>query len=122
MKKTILLLALVSFVVTSCYYDNAEELYKEYQQTCDVSAVTYSQDVSKIIAQNCAYSGCHVNPGAAANLDLSTYNDVAANKDNVKSRINLPAGNASVMPASGPMNSCNIQLVTAWIDNGALNN
>ena len=122
MKKTFLLLALVSFIVTSCYYDNAEELYQEYQQTCDVSAVTYSQDVSKIIAQNCAYSGCHLNPGAAANLDLSTYSDVAANKAAIKTNINLPAGSALAMPPSGPMSSCNIQLVTAWIDNGALNN
>ncbi len=122
MKKTLVLFAMAAFLVPSCYYDNAEELYGNQIPACDVSAVTYSQDVSAIVAQNCAYSGCHLNPNAQAGLDFSTHATVQANSAAIKDRINRPAGAVGAMPPSGPMSACNIEKVTTWIDQGALNN
>ena len=118
MRKNILLIMLAAIGATSCYYDNAEELYQ--QEPCDVSAVTYSQDVSVIINNNCL--SCHSGPNAEANLDLSTYGTVSANAAVIKVRINLPAGDPGVMPPTGPMSPCNMNKVTTWIDQGAINN
>ena len=109
---------LVGLSITSCYYDNAEELYMV--EPCDVSAVTYSQDVSVIISNNCL--SCHSGPAAEAGLDLSSYGNVSANAALIKDRINLPAGSAGVMPQTGPMSRCNILKVTTWINQGALDN
>jgi len=122
MKKILFLFTLVGWLVTGCYYDNAEELYQNYPQNCDVSAVSYAIDIKPMMETNCAYSGCHLNPGAAQGLDLSTYGAVSANKDIIKSRVNAPAGSGLTMPPSGPMIKCNIQQLTTWIDQGALNN
>lgn len=122
MKKTLVLFTFIALLATSCYYDNAEELYGNQNQVCDVSAVTYSQDVNAIIVQNCAYSGCHLNPDAQAGLDFSTHATVQANSAAIKDRINRPAGTVGAMPTSGPMSACNIEKVTTWIDQGALNN
>lgn len=116
MKKLVLFFAFSAIMVSSCYYDNAEELY---QESCDVSAVTYSEDVSIIIANNCVI--CH-NASDPDRLDLTIYNNVFDNSVDIKRRINLPLGAPEAMPDSGPMSRCNIDKVTTWIDQGAIEN
>lgn len=119
--KAIFTLAIFA-VLTSCYYDNEEELYQNFEQPCDVSSVTYSQDVNIIVAENCALSGCHVNPGAQAGLDLTTYQGVSANAASIQNRINLAPGAAGKMPPTGQLNDCDLEKLNTWIDQGALNN
>lgn len=105
---------------TSCYYDNAEELYQNFPQDCNVNDVTYSVDVSGIIAMNCI--GCHSGPTPQGQLDLTTYNHVMSNATIIRDRINRPAGSSGVMPQGGKLSDCDIKTINAWIDAGAPNN
>ncbi len=111
------LLVLITF---SCVSHSEEELLKQNPNNCDVSAVSYSQDISKIREDNCWL--CHGNVSPSAGLDLSIYQNVSDNSSKIKDRINRPAGDALVMPQTGPMIKCNIDKINSWIDQGALNN
>lgn len=118
LKKKFILVAILGTVVFSCKKENVQDKF----DPCDLSAVTYSEDVSKIIETNCAVSGCHLSPNPAAGKDWSTYQAVFDNKDEIKRRINLPVGDPQHMPKFGELTECEIDKITTWIDNGALNN
>jgi hypothetical protein len=45
-----------------------------------------------------------------------------AKKDNVKDRINRPPGTPGHMPATGALTADEIELLTCWVNQGALNN
>lgn len=95
--------------------------------------VSFQDDIMPILAESCAFAGCHAAPGANG-LNLSDY-------DNFKKGGNRgPAftagdGQGSLivkyingrmqpqMPIGGnPLNAEQIQLITDWIDEGAENN
>jgi len=119
MRNTFILLTITALIsiTTGCYYDKEQDLYpNSFNANCDVSNVTFSNDVSKIISANCAISGCHVTPGQAP--DLSTYTNIYSSKD----RINVRACIDKTMPKGGALSSCDIQKLQTWITNGAANN
>ncbi len=104
---------------------------------------TLSQDVQPIFNNNCAFTGCHGNAGAQANLVLS---DGSAYKNTVnvpsvefsnykriqpgspdssylflKIKSNPPSG--ARMPYGGPyLSSSQITTISTWIKDGAKNN
>lgn len=118
-KSSILLIFIILFAF-SCRYDNVEETYKDFITDCDTSVVSYSMDIAPIIDINCIV--CHGSVSPEAGLDLSTYGNVFANRENIRNRINRPLGDPFVMPQGGPMVQCNIDKINAWINQGALNN
>jgi hypothetical protein len=118
--RNVFFVLIVTSLATSCYYDNAEDLYQNFPKDCDVTAVSYSMDIEPILNQSCL--GCHGSTAPQAGLDLSTHANVFANKEKVRDRINRPIGDPLVMPQGGPMIKCNIDKINAWIDQGALNN
>ena len=120
MTKISLSLFVLLVFAASCTYYNIEETYKDFIPDCDTSAVSYTQDIAPILDMNCTM--CHGSAFPEAGLDLTVYNNVSANKELIKDRINRPLGDPSVMPQSGPMVQCNIDLINAWINQGALNN
>jgi hypothetical protein len=115
-----MLLVFCGALVVSCYYDNAEDLYKNFPKGCDTTSISYQLDVRPIIDANCI--ACHGAIAPSAGLDLTTYDKLKANSTKVKTRINLPANDPLVMPQGAPMNQCNISIVTKWIDQGSPNN
>ncbi len=120
MSKVLMFCFLVVVLTSSCYYDNEEELYQNFPQQCDVSDVTYSIEVSDILATNC--TGCHSGQSPDAGLDLTTYDNVVNAAVRIRDRINRPAGASGVMPQTGRMSQCNIDKINAWINAGAPNN
>lgn len=120
MAKTSFLFIFIILLSFSCTYNNVEETYKDFIPDCDTNVVSYSQDIAPILDMNCVV--CHGGVSPEAGLDLSTYGNVFANRENIKNRINRPLGDPFVMPQSGPMVQCNIDKVNAWINQGALNN
>jgi hypothetical protein len=116
MKKVLILLVIASSFLTSCYYNNEEDLYPT-PATNDTTIAKYSTDVQPIISANCAISGCHVT--GATFPDFTTYQGVFNNRARIRIRIN-DAGNP--MPRARLMSVNNRTIVNRWIDAGAPNN
>lgn len=112
------LLALIG--TTSCYYDNAEQLYGS-GGTCD-STASWSAHIQPIIQAQCL--GCHQGAGASGGLDLSTHAGVqlATLNGALIDRIVRGAGDPLAMPPSGPLSNCNQAKIRVWARGGALPN
>jgi hypothetical protein len=115
-------LFLTSFALLSalsaCYYDNSEELYGT--TPCDASAVTWTADIQPMLQTQCV--SCHSGASASAGLDLSTYTLVKGSLSTVTGRMNKPMGDPLVMPPSGPLSTCNLTKLDAWVAAGAPEN
>lgn len=107
-------------LASSCSYNNIEDAYGNKIDECDTTVVSYALDVAPIIDMQCVT--CHGSISPQAGLDLSFYEKVFAQKENIINRINRPLGDPFVMPQSGPMSSCKINTINAWVNQGALNN
>ena len=116
MKKKIKLI-LFTLALYSCYNDNEEELYGPV--SCDVSNVTYSNEVIAIINSSCATTGCHVSGGTGPG-NFTSYNDLKATVDNgtFENRVLIQ----KTMPPSTPLSDCDLQILQTWLDEGALQN
>ena len=120
MNKTITLLLLL-FFLAGCYYDNEEELYPT--TNCDTSDMSYSSNILPIL-QNYSCISCHSNANPQGSVDLEGYNDVTTWVNNEKLLKSIQhAPDASNMPKSqAKMAECDINIIEAWITNGAPNN
>lgn len=115
---SILALIIAIATVSSCYYDNVEELYGT--SPCDVTAVSWTSDIQPMIQQNCV--GCHSGVGASAGLDFSTYMSVKTHSSSLVNRMNKPNGDPLLMPPSGPLSNCTLNQMDAWVAAGAPEN
>lgn len=68
---------LILSILTSCYYDNEEDLYPAVNTVaCDTSVVTYAGTIKYFLDNKCATPGCHT-PGLQS-PDLSNFTSAAA--------------------------------------------
>ena len=102
--------------LSSCYYDNKEELYQNFPQDCVTSGLTYTNDISTMISDNCVQ--CHSASGGQFPF-LETYQEVRSNEIEVVFRITKSVGDPLVMPQGGPMPKCSIDQILAWYADGA---
>lgn len=116
MKKSMVFLLFI-LTLNSCYNDNEEEIYGPV--TCDVSSLTYSTDVLPIINASCATTGCHVSGGNAPG-NFANFNELKAKVTNgsFENRVLIQQN----MPPNAELSECDLQILQAWLDNGALNN
>jgi len=118
----VLLLGLtMSWSLTSCYYDNEEELYPN-PTSCDTTNITYSGAVVPILQNNC-YT-CHNSVNQQGGIILDNYSDLQTviNNGRFRGSINHLSG-YSPMPQGGEkLNDCNLTLINKWLDDGAPNN
>jgi hypothetical protein len=116
------LLLTLMFSLSKCYYDNEEELTQNFNKPdCETAVMSYEFDIKNIIESNCAVSGCHVAPINQNGLDLSQFADVKLIAEN-GSLVNRITGVGNIMPQSGPLPPCEIDKITAWVNQGNLNN
>lgn len=114
----------LAFVMTSCYFDNTEDLY-QYIQEVDCSSVTtasYQVDILPLLTTHCYR--CHRNDRQDGNVNLEGYQQLKPYLDNgaLFGTTNHEAGWA-VMPTSGvKIPACEIEKLRLWIEKGALNN
>lgn len=113
----LLAIGLVLFMFSSCTSDNEEDLFPI--NDCDTSNVSFSADIMPIIDASCATVGCHVQ-GGIGNGIFENYNNIKAKVDNGSFGDRLLIDRD--MPPSGPLSSCQMEHVQAWLDNGAPNN
>lgn len=111
------LLFIAAMSQTACYYDNEKTLYGD--NVCDTTLVSYLSDIKPIVEANCI--SCHAPGGEQEISPLLTYEDMIKyiSDNNMVDRVR---GNSSLMPPSGKMGNCNLLLIEAWINQGALNN
>lgn len=109
----VLLLGVLVFIVSSCYYDNGEDLYPTDPNDCKTDSLTYNDDIKVLINNNCAVSGCHV--AGAQTPSLTTYSEVNANLNGIQQRAIVQGD----MPPAGPLSSCDKKRLEQWIADGA---
>jgi uncharacterized membrane protein len=105
------------FTISACYYDNEEDLYRNFPQNCETTSLTYTNDIKEIIDDRCVT--CHQPGGIAATWPLTTYEEVKAQEAGVVDRINRPFGDGEIMPPGGNMSNCKIDKINAWYLDGA---
>lgn len=118
---TILLIAIA--IVTSCYYDNEEQLYPKLSNPCDDTVVTFSGTVTAIL-QPCL--ACHSNSNASSSgngIKIQNYADILAQVNNGKLMSSINHTSAYPMPKNGgKLADCEIAQLQKWIDNQTPNN
>lgn len=106
--------------ITSCYYDNEEELYPQ-PVACDTINVSYSQTIAPIMDASCNF--CHGQSFPSGNVITDNYSDLKTIADDGRlwGSVNHESG-YSPMPKDRPkLNDCDLKKIEIWLDNGALN-
>ncbi|MFZ6052768.1 hypothetical protein [Halocola ammonii] len=107
-------------LLSSCYYDNEEELYPF--DNCNLpQEVSYAADVEPIISGSCAVSGCHIT-GGEGNGVFDSYQSIKEKYDNgtFQNRV-LQVGDMAG-PSYGNLSDCEVETLRKWVEQGAPNN
>lgn len=86
-------------------------------EECDTVDLTYANDLKRVFDNNCV--GCHGGSNPEAGLSLASYLEVreAVLNTNLLARINGEPG-VPVMPQGGLMDSCRINKINRWAEEG----
>ncbi len=90
--------------------------------SCDTSAVSYSNHVSPIIATYC--QGCHNNSNASAYVNVEGYNNLKSsiNGGRLMGAIRHKNGFKAMPQSMNKLSDCDIRTIAIWIENGMPNN
>lgn len=99
------------------------------EEPCDSVTATYDTTVKTIIAESCAYSGCHDGTGAnqfipVASNDYTTYAGMKASLDaglfNTRVLVDKNMPPAAFVPPGSPteLTEAQIETLTCWHDAG----
>lgn len=112
----------IALLATGCYWDNVETLFPNLDY-CDTMDVSFSSDVIPILRNNCF--SCHSksnSPDFANGLSLEDYEDVVAMSDRIVGAIKHNDGFIPMPQGKEQLDSCKIETVEAWVNQGSLNN
>jgi hypothetical protein len=86
--------------------------------SCASTPARFSADVNPIIQGSCATgSGCHGIGSSNGPGALTAFNQIKNAASSIKSAVI-----SRQMPIGGSLSSAQIQAISCWVDNGALNN
>jgi len=102
---------LILILFFSCEANVEEETFVEDDSSCDPD-ISFAVNIKPIIDNNCLQ--CH---GGIQLPNLSSYAGISANANDIKFEVVSRA-----MPQVGSLTEEEIQLISCWVDNGALNN
>jgi uncharacterized membrane protein len=86
--------------------------------SCASMPARFSADVNPIIQSSCAASsGCHGSGSFNGPGALKTFDQIKSAASSIKSAVV-----SKQMPLGGSLTSAQIQTISCWVDNGALNN
>jgi len=122
---TLIISALLLFLVTSCYYDNEEYLYPGNGGAigCDTTNVTYSGTIAPLLANTC--NGCHYPASPfGSGIVLDNHTDLVAiiNTGRFWGSINHESGYSPMPKGGAKLSDCNLLKIKKWIEDQALNN
>ena len=112
----------MALLMAGCYWDNVETLFPD-GGLCDTLDVSFTSDVIPILSNNCYSCHSHSNaPDFANGLSLEDYEDVAAMSDRIVGAIKQNEGFMPMPLGEEPLDSCQIETIEAWVNQGSLNN
>lgn len=117
-KWSLALVLILPFLLSSCYYDNYDDLVVQ-GAICDTVSITYSLDIAPIMTTHC--TSCHGGSSPAGNIPLEDYSDVKATVDNgsLLGTINHASGWSAMPKNQLKLGECSVNKVSAWINQGA---
>ena len=130
MKNILPIAASALIILAGCYNDKADQLYPEPTaggggNTCDTTTMSFATDIKPIMDQYCATASCHNSSVMAGTYDFSKHSEVkraAVTTNRLLGAINHQTG-FSPMPSAMPkLSDCNINKITAWVNQGTLDN
>ena len=116
------LLLIVSLGMSSCYYDNRDDLYQYVITACDSSAVLYHQQVVTILDAQC--TSCHNAGLAEGGVRLDSYSHLLpyVNNGRLLGAIRHEQGYQPMPSASQKLSDCDLSVIEKWVQGGAPNN
>lgn len=113
-------------VLAGCYNDKEDQLYPEPPtgNTCDTAAMSYATHIKPITDQYCATASCHNSSVIAGGYDMSSYAGLklAVTNNRLVGVINHANGFSPMPQGMSKLTDCNINKITAWVNQGALDN
>ena len=127
MKKILALSVLFSGLmvfVTSCYYDNVQDLYPD-KLPCDTTSVTYKNTIAPIMSANC--NVCHSGVTAQKSVTLDSYPGISVVvTDGLSGRLwRVVSHQPGITPMpyqNGSLSDCDLAKIRVWLRNGAPDN
>ncbi|GAA4466963.1 hypothetical protein GCM10023093_21980 [Nemorincola caseinilytica] len=122
--RKILAVAAIAMIATGCYNDKYEELYPKGTVVCDTTTVAFAGDIKPILDSKCNTSGCHDAATASGGYNFTTHAGVqpAMLNGRILGSVKWMSG-FSAMPKDLPkLSQCEIDKMTRWMNQGALNN
>jgi uncharacterized membrane protein len=111
---------LLSFFLSSCYYDNEEDLYPfDSSQSCDTLNMSYTNDIKPILEASCV--SCHTTSGPSGGVVLDTYQQVKIVADNGRlwGSVNHESGYSAMPQGGSKLGDCDLNKIKAWINDGS---
>ncbi len=110
-----------ALLLLGCRHDAADSAEPELM--CDTLNVSYSGDIRSIMQLRCATPACHV-PGGNGTGDFTTWVGLRTQVTNGKliPAINRTVGAIPMPPDGSRIPACDILVIQAWVNGGALNN
>jgi hypothetical protein len=120
--KKILVVIISCLFFTSCYYDNASELFPaaSLNANCDTtSVITYNGIIKNIFSNNCGTNNsCHSYSLAEGGVVLQDYNSaLQVDTTTLVGSIEHVQGFIA-MPPTSTLSECSIKQIKLWIQSG----
>lgn len=109
-------------VITSCYYDVAEELYPP--TTCVTDNMSLQNNIVPIFERNCYVCHSTTNGPNNGNVILESYTELIkyVNNGQLVGAINHESGFSFMPKNAAKMGECDISKIEQWVLDGAPNN
>lgn len=116
MIRKIISVLVLSAGLTSCFYDKEELLYPGAND-CSTGNISFAADVQPLIQTSCAIAGCHDAGSGNKGGPFTNYTQIKNKAATIKGQVTSGA-----MPQGSSLTAAQIQLISCWVDSGALNN
>lgn len=121
MERLIIKTLMLSLVfISSCYYDNEEDLYPA--SACVTENMSYQNNIVPILSHNCYV--CHSAAANTANITLEGHASLMkyVNSGQLVGAINHASGFTPMPQNASRLLACDIAKIEQWVADGAPNN
>lgn len=114
--------ALLVFILNACLKDKQAVLGPKSCSTSPSSQVSFTKDIFPIIKINCLQ--CHDAKNHFGGIVIENYTQIAESgkSGELYNSIQISSFGKAYMPRGGRLMDCEIELIQAWVKQGALNN